>query len=383
MNPRLDQYFTPPGLAAELAAAITLDEIGLVGDFAAGDGELLRAASSRWPSATCVATDVDLRVVEGLRQDHPHWLVSRCDFTNGRSRGRSDALRGRKGKFDAIILNPPFSCRGGTRRSVTLNEVSLTCSPTIRFIIEATAYLRTGGQLVAIVPYGSLQSIKDSDARDLLSQMYGLKLIRTYARGGFSTCTPRTAIIRLEGGADSSKQPLFENRPVQRIYLNGHCPTRVSVRRGRVQKQTSPFNGPEALPLIHTTEIRASRLLESSHYVAPKYESISGPAVLLPRVGKPSPSKLAVLGSRHSQVVLSECVLAVECIDEAGAQTLFSALQTNWNSLEILYGGTCARYITVAALSDFLDRLGLVVSPYGETIRCGQTSVHTSEQRER
>lgn len=367
---RLDQYFTPPGLAAELAAAITLDEVGLVGDFAAGDGQLLRAASSRWPEATCVATDVDSRVVEGLRQDHPEWLIGRCDFTNGRSRGGSNVLRGRKGLFDAVILNPPFSYRGGTIRSITMNGNSLTCSPTIGFIIEATTYLRKGGQLVAIVPYGSLQSIKDHHARNLLSHKYGLKLICTYARGSFASCTPRTAIISLEVGIDSSKQPLLEIRPVQSIFFNGHGPTQVSLRRGRVQKKTASFNGPDALPLIHTTEIRASRILESNHHVTPNYESIRGPAVLLPRVGKPSPSKIAVLSSTHSQVVLSECVLAVECVNEMDAQTVFSALQNNWNSLETLYGGTCARYITVAALIDFLNQLGLAVSPYGETIRC-------------
>lgn len=359
----IDQHYTPKALARELIGAVTLDRVGMVGDFAAGDGELLRAAQERWPNAALVATDIDPPTVAGLQKSHPGWSTSRCDFTNPRSRARTLALRGAVASFDVIALNPPFSFRGGAKREVQIGDKVVSCSPPLAFLIDALAYLREGGQLVAILPHGTLSSEKDRSARLLLTESFGFDVVQTCARGAFASCTPRTAIVRL--GTDVVSQdwlPILVE-PIRDVDTRVGD---VSLKRGRVPVGDSQ---PEGLPLAHTTELRGGELLQPRRFADSKSELVRGPAVLIPRIGKPSKTKVVVMKSRRAHVVLSDCVLAVECSTLAAAQIVQKALLMNWAVVEAMYGGTCARYLTLASLRDLLAQLGVGVLPYGLSVR--------------
>ena len=359
--PPLDQHYTPSALARELIGTVDLNHVGRVGDFAVGDGELLRAAAERWPEAELVAADIDPQTVARLRRRYPAWSISRCDFMSARSRARARAVRRGSG-FDVIALNPPFSFRGGTKKTVMIGERVVSCSPPLAFVVEAVRYLRSGGQLVAILPHGALTSEKDREARELLADHHGFEVVRTCARGTFSSCTPRTAVVRIGTGTVFDPSPL----PLSTIPDGRARVGDVSMRRGRTPVGRALSSG---LPLVHTTELRGGKLLPSRRFADARGATVRGPAVLLARVGKPMSSKVVLVDVTHPPVVLSDCVLAVECSTLSAARVLRRAILENWETVEAAYGGTCARYLTLASLKDLLWALGVSVLPYGTSVR--------------
>lgn len=359
-----DQYFTPSTLAEELVGFVTLENVATVADFAAGDGELLRAAAGRWNGVKLTATDVDPGVVGSLKRRYPGWSVSRCDFTNSRSRARADALRGREASFDVVVLNPPFSQRGGTRFATVIEGVTYESGPAFSFILQSLRYLRPGGQLVAIIPYGALHSEKDEVARGAVSARYGLDVVRTCERGTFRAGTPRTAVVRVGLGPELTGEALPP--PQGRV----ETAFEVSLQRGSLPVHRSVAEE-GVLPLVHTTELREGAVTVGSLWAPQGSRSIVGPAVLIPRVGKPLRKKLALLERSRGPVALSDCVLAVECSEEGLAERVLRALHRRWETVERAYGGTCARYITLKALSQLLVEAGFRVLPYGDSVRAG------------
>ena len=113
----MDRIYTPPYLAAFMAKASSVrpsqSEELVVADFAAGSGELLLAAASVWPNGTMAATDIDPLEIRNLRKIYASWRTGVCDFLNPRSRQSSPVLQSLNGCTNLVLLNPPFSCRGG------------------------------------------------------------------------------------------------------------------------------------------------------------------------------------------------------------------------------------------------------------------------------
>src|SRR5712691_8346361 len=192
-----DQFFTPTDVARRLVAILRSRTENCIADFAAGDGELLRAAESKWRGASIVATDVDVKCVKELRVRHPDWNVSRCDFLNQKSRKCSPLLRERKGTVTLALLNPPFSCRGGETRSVFLGEFEVRCSRSMSFVLHAIPYLASNGRIAAVVPAACLTSEKDADAWKLVREEFAVRKICTFGMKTFRSCAARTAIVYL------------------------------------------------------------------------------------------------------------------------------------------------------------------------------------------
>src|SRR5688500_2052184 len=105
-----DQFFTPSEIATRLVAPFRRSSEKCIADFAAGDGELLRAAGLKWPRAKIIASDIDEVTVRSLKKDFPRWAIGKCDFLNERSRQRCNPISSVKGKITLLLLNPPFSC---------------------------------------------------------------------------------------------------------------------------------------------------------------------------------------------------------------------------------------------------------------------------------
>ncbi|MBJ6111253.1 methyltransferase [Hymenobacter sp. BT523] len=355
----LDQYFTPPKLAAELIEAVTIENPLLVGDFAAGDGELLKAAIKRWPDTQCVAIDIDHHVIELLTENQPSWLVACADFLDNDERQNLTVLKEREKSFPLIILNPPFSCRGGTMRWTNIGGTKTHCSPALAFIVSAAAYLQEGGQLVAIVPYGLIQGEKDEIARDLLRRYYGFEVIETYANGGFAKCSPRTAIIRLTAGYSTYHKPDVSSSPLKRIFKADS--STVSIQRGRIPNNNPNIeNTQNGLPFIHTTNLQNNKIVGLFRFAGNNLERFRGPGILLPRVGRPKVEKIVLLES-ESEFVISECLFMIECVSKNDAYLVYRCLIDNWASFKESHGGTCATFITIQSLSVFLENTGFTV----------------------
>ena len=330
----------------------------VVADFAAGSGELLFAAESLWPMATVVATDIDPLAVRKLRVVSCGWRTGVCDFLNPRSRRSSSLLRSLSGRTDLVLLNPPFSCRGSKRISATSGGVTTKCSLGLAFVVNAIDYLADGGELIAVLPEGSMTSERDATTWNLVRGLGSVEVLKTNGFGTFAGAAVRTAVVRFHKVHNHVRTELSRVLKTSTVSCGPLRPP-VHIVRGTaaVSEVQRSQDNIDAIPFIHSTHLQDFTI--SSHiYVRDRLRRRAvGPMVLLPRVGQPKRSKVArCLDSKV--FMLSDCVIALTCDSSESADLLWKDLQSNWSLLEREYVGSGARYITTRRLSDLLLRLG-------------------------
>ncbi len=351
-----DKFFTPKSVARRLVSFLRREPDTYIADFAAGDGELLRAATEKWPSAQCVATDIDHACVAKLSREHPNWEVGRCDFLNYRSRVASPLLRGKVGEMSLILLNPPFSCRGNRTIAVDAPEHKIQCSISMAFMLNAVHYLNSTGRLVAILPASSPTSQKDSSAWAYLAKKFSVRTVADFGLRTFPTCAARTIIVRLQ------RKTISHERPVGDTALSRSLAIKSTIVRGAVPMHAAR-NGlaGSVFPLVHTTDLQGEQIYATEHSLRNLNRYAVGPSVLIPRVGRPSPNK-CVLYLARKRLVLSDCVYAIRCQTSDDARQLHGAIHACWDDFAQLYSGTCAPYLTVASLHSALTQLGVTIT---------------------
>jgi predicted RNA methylase len=320
-----------------------------VADFACGDGRLLAAAQERFRRATMVGVDRDRRAIRRLRETHPRWILSVGDFLDAKSFSRSRASRI---SADVAVLNPPYSCRGQRTLEVALDGQVFRTSPASAFVARTLAEA-PNVELVAILPEGALTSEKDLMIREHFEDSYGLTVISRFARSQFEDCAVRAVVVRLRRGS---------TRRVSRELESQHCVAaavgHVDVGRGGLpmhEVRLAP-RGPR-VPLLHTTSLRS--LPCTLPGVAPYSRGlVTGPCVVLPRVGVPDASQLKTLG-RGDRVQLSDCILTFATSSVASAVALRNLLLAEIQSLRRSYVGTGARFLTVGRATRWLRSHGV------------------------
>ena len=304
-----------------------------------------------------VATDIDYEAVRNLRKLSETWRTGVCDFTNPRSRQSSPVLRSLHGRTNLVLLNPPFSCRGGKRVSATVEGATSECSPGLAFVVNSIDYMIEGGELIAVLPQGSLTSEKDAATWALLRRMGDIEVLKNNGFGTFARAAVRTTVLRFQ---KRQKRVGAELPPVP----NGCGASRSGLPIVRIVRGTTQMNEiqrregyADSVPFVHSTHLQDFTV--SSHYNVRGGlgRCAIGPMVLLPRVGQPKRSKVAQYRDRDV-LMLSDCVIALMCESAERAEVLWRDLQSNWNLLEREYVGSGARYITNQRLSRILLRLG-------------------------
>ena len=310
-----------------------------------------------------VAADIDSATVSRLRRRHPAWSISRCDFTDGHSRARAQAVRGGQGGFDVIALNPPFSFRGGTKRDVQIGDRATTCSPPLAFVAEAVRYLRSGGQLVAILPHGALTS-EERPRRPCAPGRRPRVRGRAHVRAGDVFVVhskdrgrPNWYGYRFRGPSSScfsdSRRPFPGWR---RQYAAGPD----TCRQGHAYRApTGTHDGSNRRGSGPPAPVRQPGWREDT------WACRSAPASGKADGGEGGPYG----GHQPSGGAIRLRARPVECSTPSAARTLQRAIVENWKTVEAAYGGTCARYLTLASLQSFLWALGVAVLPYGDSIR--------------
>lgn len=342
-----DSFYTPQHIAEHLIGLSSLESVHVIADFAAGDGALLDEATKRWPSKSVVATDISVSAVRQLRLRHPAWQVSKCDFLNSRSRDRSSALKALARTADLIVLNPPYSCRGASKCDVEVAGELLRCSRALAFVITATQYLHSDGELVAILPQSCFTSHKDRDAWAYLHERYKINTGFAAGRGEFPGCfarcngvclSPRSRTKKVRGRSRSTAPPTVSVKLVR-----GCVPLYKDAGTGRT--------------LVHSTDLVRSKVVLNGHVAGKDKRAIIGPCVLIPRVGKPNIGKVA-LYLRNKRVALSDCVIGLQCDTRDEAEWLHAAILQHGDDFLMTYSGTCAPYTTVERLTTFLEGIG-------------------------
>lgn len=355
----LDAIYTPFNLAQKMVKLVS-QEPKLVADFTCGDGGLLRAAAKRWPDAKFIATDVSRSALKGVSTLECVNIIGRCDFLSSRSKAQCKALRGIKGKVDVVLLNPPFTCRGGTRLFVSSESFDVWCSTAMAFLLNSLEYIGISGEIVAILPAGSMNSEKDRHAWSILRDICQIEIVSEHDHRTFGSCDPTTRIVHMKkDGANPAAAKKIAN-VAQEKRKKQTMGIEVTLYRGKVQMHSVV---PGKTPLAHSTDLRDHQLVLNGHKTNSHALSLKGLFIALPRVGEPLKEKIALYDAKR-KVALSDCILALTCDEEHHTARLHKTLLRNWPLLKSLYAGTGAKYLTVANLADALRKLGYSVVPH-------------------
>jgi predicted RNA methylase len=291
----IDAFYTPAYLATKMVRLIE-QEPGVVADFACGDGGLLRAAAKRWGTAHIFGSDISGSAVTEVGELRVATQVSRCNFLSSRSRAQCKALRDIKDKVDVVLLNPPFTCRGGTRHDIGMDGTHLTCSTAMAFLLTASAYLSPSGEVVAILPAGSFNSEKDRAAWDALRDHFNIRVVSEHDNRTFDSCDSNTQIIHLKRKMKGGRTPSTIRSKTPKPNARGVGKTEVTLYRGKVQMHAIP-RGRTAL--AHSTDLRDHKLILNGHKTSSSSLSIKGAFIALPRVA--TQSKRRSPSTRHQQ----------------------------------------------------------------------------------
>lgn len=358
---KIDSIYTPSALARAMvdAAGVSLGAGHLIADFAAGSGELLNAAQSKWPLAQIVATDIDSTEARFLRVKNNGWQIGICDFLDPKSRNGSSILRRLVGKTKLVILNPPFSCRGGKKVVASASAISVKCSVGLAFVVNSIDYLAAGGPLVAILPLGSLSSEKDAEAWNLLRKLGTVETVMYNGHRTFQKATVDTVVIRLVKAQEGEEQFDQINEGVELDVCENYEPDiDIKLVRGNIQMDEieNPY-GLESVTLIHSTDLKEGNISNGRSITNGRARLVTGPMVLIPRVGRPKKEKV-VCYTGEGTFALSDCVLALLCPSKHVAKQTWESLIQNWNLLEQAYSGSGAKYITIKKYIRLLRQLG-------------------------
>ena len=351
----MDTHYTPSAVAASLVAASHDLRPKLIADLAAGNGELLLPAERAWPTAKFVATDIDHGAIRRLARLRPSWTVGRCDLRSPRSRGSCHALKKILNSATLLLLNPPFTCRGGTRFLVPTPTGPLSASTAMSFILIATNYLAHAGHIVCVLPLGCLHSEKDAQAWNCLKSRFTVDVLANCPTGTFPQTAANTVLVHL------SPSPSQEATipPPSRTTLNTTPRLHVRLVRGccpmhRLRHETTKP------PLVHYTDIRNGTVELNGRHGFGEFRCVDGPAVLIPRVGQITTAKVAILDTQLS-VMLSDCVIALKPLRPENVEPLRHRLVTNFACLQSQYVGTGAPFITLDRLHQLLGTIGVQV----------------------
>jgi len=345
----IDQFYTPPALAAFLVGAARIRSPRRIADFAMGDGALLRAAEVRWPRAKLFGSDINPAAGESAVGLTRALSFSVHDFLADTPAPNELADLGKL--CDVILLNPPFTCKGNKRYEVQIGEETLAGSKALAFVARALKYLKPGGEILAIVPASCATSQRDQALLEAMRKTFTVEQIGEINRNGFDGCSVAVIVLRLS----YKKAIRRRDRPASPPKLSVLKPYRVKIMRGTMPIYRTS-SAPEGLPVLHTVDLRA-QTASPQRWSAEARRIVSGSAVLIPRVGRPDATKLVLM--KLPAVALSDCVIAIKSDPPGHEPEILRTLRANWTSLEQLYGGSCAPYITLSQLQAYFQTFGL------------------------
>ncbi|WP_163151261.1 methyltransferase [Bradyrhizobium uaiense] len=359
----MDKHYTPKDLASAIVRDLACRAPKRAADFAAGEGSLLNAIRERWPNTPLVATDLSQSAVNKLRKRFRNAKAERCDFLDSTSRSQVVSLSSNRKKFSLILLNPPFSNRDGKTWPQQVGRQAVACSRALAFVIASLPYLSRKGQVVAILPSSCLTSQRDASARAAILESYHIRILRSKKNVQFEKCSVEVVVIAISRRSVSDVSQSDINRLAA---PSGDVTTQLAKNsiNASIFRGTIPMSGCSTMPkggiaLVHTTDLNEGSIRLSSLRVSAEVSSsTTGPAILMPRVGRPNSKKVCLYLSSE-RVALSDCILAVKFNSIAAAKLVYALLSSHERRLLDSYVGSCAKYLTLDGLRLMLNSLGV------------------------
>jgi hypothetical protein len=353
---KLDDHYTPIELARIAVNHVRLRRPGVIADMAAGEGSLLLEAARRWPSARIIATDIDRATVSRLQSaGDERWRVGRCDFLATKSRAASDLLRDVRGHVALLLLNPPFSCRGGSYKLVDSSDDTIRASVAMAFLLVGLEYLSPSGQAVAILPAGSLHNKRDECAWRYIRTRFMVRELAHWDKTAFPNCAASSVLVKLTPHKPNSGAGVFRRRRSRKRHPKALAS--AVIVRGTCPIHEIP-DGAQGPTLVHYTDLRNATVILNGHRGHGDHRCVAGPAVLLPRVGRVTPHKVALLTSPR-RVMISDCVIGLKTESVGAARRVRKLLVDHFEVLARYYVGTGAPHITLDRLREALRRVGV------------------------
>lgn len=344
IKPR-DEFYTPIELAEELTSLIVEDNIKTVIDFCVGDGDLLKAVQKKMPNVECYGTDIADVAIEILRKSQPTWHLEICDFSNTKSFDELADLCNRK--YDLIVLNPPFTCKGSSICKIEFENITFNVSTAMMFVANALKYRADNGVLYAILPSSCAYSQKDSKIWKFLVEKYNLQIIATPNRMYWHNCSANIILVSI--GSKVNRASVTEN-----IYDFTTLPIEKIIRGHISPHEASYAQGKNGVMYIHTTNLQKNEIINCSRIKLPQKRDvenysnicIKGPAVLIPRVCNPNIGKVCVYKYK-SRFVPSDCIIVLCAKTIEDAFIVANKICEQWCHFRTIYQGTAAKYTTM------------------------------------
>ena len=342
----MDKHYTPLDLARSIVSQLKIREPRSVADFAVGDASLIEAVRERWPRVSAYGTDIDPEAIERVSARLANFESDLCDFLSPGARAASALLTGLEEAVDLIFINPPFSCRGSSRVDAHIGDEAVRCSVAMAFLGATLPYVSSRGAIVAILPSSCLTSEKDAPARRALSRFYKLDVLGEGHVNQFTNCSVHTVFVVLK------RRP--QARRLRVVRTNAPGDPRWIVTRGNLPAATACTDA-DAPPFVHSTELVDGKVELVRGGLAGRGH-VAGPAILIPRVGRPRVSKVCWLEA-GTEIVLSDCVISIQSKSMEELEHLKVWLIENWPLVEGRFVGSCAKYITLRILSEILAQV--------------------------
>ena len=213
-----------------------------------GDGDLLKAVAKRFDNVKLYGTDISDDALKKLSNDCPDWHLQKCDFRKDDSIDKVTFLTNEK--FDLIVLNPPFTCKGSIVENIIFEGIEYRVSTAMFFLMKALKFLAPNGGLYAILPISCVYSIKDRKAWNYLKEHFNACILEESNKVSFTNkCAPSIVLVYVGtykvNGIEHSNTFDFSLFSV------------TSIVRGCVRMQNPQYSkSKNAVPLIHTTNLQ-------------------------------------------------------------------------------------------------------------------------------
>lgn len=346
-----DKFYTEDNIASLLISKVPLNfNPHLIADFAVGQGILLEKAKNKWSGSKFVANDLCLESIKAVQECNLNWNCTNFNFLDYDSIVGSE-LQLYLNRIDLILINPPFSQKDKKYKKWEGCSSEIKSGIALQFVYHSLKFLKENGVLLAILPEGCIYSKRDQEGINYLFEHYELEIIKINEKAKFINATPNIFILKIINTPSKLKTYGKKN-----LTFTDNL-TRFNIFRGKFQihNKISALNE-NGYPLIHTTNLRNSKLIYNKSELVDSRHVISGPAILIPRVGNFDKKKVCYL-PQETKVVISDCLFAIHCNSREQANVLKKNLLNNWDDFKSIYGGTGAVYTTLEKLNDFINNL--------------------------
>lgn len=338
----IDQFFTPEHIASHSLIGLEDRSLNVVADFSIGEGSFIKALPL--PASTVIGIDIDKKVIERLKKEFPSWHLRNDNFLE-RKPSTEKWLANWKRKIDLIILNPPFSSKGCKHLDIAVEGVQLKCRKALAFVVKALEYLSPEGTLIAILPLSTTKSEMDLVVLNYIKSRWSVVFGSRFSRNTFDGCFPHSILLTIKkktGGVAEKTFQVYKQKQTMRVQI-----IRGSIRMYKT-KETGKFK------VIHTTNLKNNLLTKSCFYRSnTKIKSVIGTFICIPRVGNPSIDKVVLVEMKTTHLI-SDCIIALKADSEVHTRYLKDLLVSKWDEFRKLYESTCAPYITLSQVINFL-----------------------------